>query len=316
MTTGSSERLSFQNRLFISIDVVGSTAYKSRRSSTREDFPIWLEFFRRFYESYPEQLEEKCKALNIEKLTLWKTLGDELVFETIISNHLTVSKYLEAARSVAHGYVKTLRAEGIPLSLKLTAWLAGFPVINTRIALPDGRDEYIGPSVDTGFRLSKFSSPSRFAISVEVAYIVAASTEHGFEVYFDDFHELKGVLGGRPYPVFWIDMKYEFDKHANKLIAAKKVPDLNSIREFCDAFVKEIDDPTVLVLPYFTEDNETLWNSPPERHAELFDRMRHSAQNTGTEQLKSDMQTLPTQQEKTVEPGIRKRIVNVESDPE
>ena len=85
-----------------------------------------------------------------------------------------------------------------------------------------GRDagltrDFIGPAIDTGFRLAQLSSTRRLVISVELAlmliYAVRArpiDESYPYEklrFFFDGRHIFKGVFGGQPYPVFWIDMR-------------------------------------------------------------------------------------------------------------
>lgn len=70
--------------------------------------------------------------------------------------------------------------------------------------------DFIGPSIDTGFRVSTYSRPSRLVISLDVAYLLSISNLAGkisenLPIHFDDRITFKGVIGGDPYPIFWID---------------------------------------------------------------------------------------------------------------
>ncbi len=76
-----------QLRLFLSVDVVGSTAFKHRKALDGESKP-WLKFIHGFYTGFPEmcwrrvtevQAEAPPKTL-LAKPYLWKALGDELIF--------------------------------------------------------------------------------------------------------------------------------------------------------------------------------------------------------------------------------------------
>ena len=69
-------------RLFLSVDMVGSTEYKARSSGASN---IWVEIFRDFFSKFPllfagqvgfEFLdEEETPAVEV-----WKALGDEAIF--------------------------------------------------------------------------------------------------------------------------------------------------------------------------------------------------------------------------------------------
>jgi hypothetical protein len=110
--------------------------------------------------------------------------------------------------------------------LKGSAWLAGFPVCNAEIPmvsdLPSGPDagavtgfDYAGPAIDIGFRISKLASPHRLIVSAEVAYLLTIAGRGGEIVHHlhpDRPAELKGILGGEEYPVFWIDCFREVNR--------------------------------------------------------------------------------------------------------
>jgi len=91
--------------------------------------------------------------------------------------------------------------------VKGTGWLAGFPVMNS--VMPGdsvSHFDFLGSSIDIGFRLSRFASPRKFIFSVELAYVLSAPgklIENGFRYHGKEI--LKGVLANRPYPIFWLD---------------------------------------------------------------------------------------------------------------
>ncbi|MBF0133275.1 MAG: hypothetical protein HQL75_11900 [Magnetococcales bacterium] len=100
--------------------------------------------------------------------------------------------------------------------------------------------DYVGPSLDTGFRVSSLANSRRLTFSLELAQIMAAVHSHitkcqqqgvakeykdytrskrsghspepipaldllvDCEIFLLGFHSLKGVLKGAPFPVFWI----------------------------------------------------------------------------------------------------------------
>lgn len=152
------------------------------------------------------------------RVLLWKSLGDELIFTAEIRQRDSLACLLDAFRAtLALAVANWRRQDGHPgLPLKGAAWLAGFPVGNGEIplftpnsvrpgvVLTDGRD-YIGPQVDTGFRVKEHASPRRLALSADLAWLLVSSGAKHLPLYYEGELPLKGVIKGRPYPVVWID---------------------------------------------------------------------------------------------------------------
>ncbi|MDD9909305.1 MAG: hypothetical protein OXR62_06390 [Ahrensia sp.] len=81
-----------------------------------------------------------------------------------------------------------------------------------------GAIEYIGPTVDIGFRICQFSKPKRLIMSLEVTYMLTMDANNrekldhkNISVNFFGRHELKGVLGGARYPIFGLDISEDKD---------------------------------------------------------------------------------------------------------
>ena len=207
--------------LFMSVDLAGSTAFKSK--TVTEKIQPWLKVFVDFYHEFPTKLRGQYLAGKpdsknpLKSPEMWKAIGDELVFVAKIGNGGEVPEHLRHFRETVRYYREIVQDVDAKLDLKATAWIAGFPVYNSAIFLPETeqngskREDYIGPSIDTGFRLGKVATSRRFVISVELAYLLAslqATTKHlnEFDFYYDGGVELKGVLSGFPYPVIWTDL--------------------------------------------------------------------------------------------------------------
>lgn len=109
----------------------------------------------------------------------------------------------------------------------MTSWIAGFPVNN---ALFYEKDEklfahktkkirnysdinFLGPCIDTGFRIAKFSCLNKFVLSIDLAliilYFINNSTElnekYNFKFYFDNEQNVKGINNGK-YPIIWLNL--------------------------------------------------------------------------------------------------------------
>lgn len=204
-------------KLFLSVDVVGSTNFKQRDRDAHAQ--TWLNLFVSFFVEFPTLLnsEVESQGRKLPQVRLWKSLGDELIFTVELIDRHYAAAYMKA-------FVATLRkaAENWhtdvsdparkELHLKGTAWLAGFPVGNVEIPLDvsvddqnsDGRD-YIGPLIDTGFRLKEFASSRKLVLSADLTYLLLSVGISGMKLFLEGEHSLKGVLRGKPYPVIWLD---------------------------------------------------------------------------------------------------------------
>lgn len=193
-------------RLFFSVDIVNSTALKQE---FREKHDSWLSIARSFYTEIPTFLTEALgKQSTIDessKPTPWKAIGDELVFVSEIERMEVIPPLLQALRSAVNQW--NCDHEDERVLVKGCAWLAGFPVMNSIIpGEAEGTHDYIGSSIDTGFRLCRFASPRELVLGVEIAYVIARLNDPLVEeLHYLGRHEIRGVLKGRPYPVFWLD---------------------------------------------------------------------------------------------------------------
>src|SRR5439155_9466999 len=105
---------------------------------------------------------KECATQKCSFPTLWKCLGDELVFYVRLQKSPEVLNNLRAFRKATNVYNRHLLGKHLKIRLKATAWLAGFPVGNSEVRLPDystseaePRVEFIGPLMDIGFRISR-----------------------------------------------------------------------------------------------------------------------------------------------------------------
>lgn len=211
--TGKRKRGHEMLRLFMSADVAGSTSFKAQAEVASKVEPAWLSVFRSFFTNFPIMLMGQTAAEMVDEdslpeIAVWKALGDELILTCPIGSaeeatHLIRALYLSMA-NYEKQYLKEL-----PLRLKATAWIAEFPVPNIEIEIPelsgDGQIlDFIGPSIDLGFRISKFSRPSTVALSLDLVELLLSSRKSDLLTFQILGREgLKGVHFGRPYPVIW-----------------------------------------------------------------------------------------------------------------
>lgn len=195
-------------KLFLSADVINSTKLKYT-----EERNVWINVFIDFFNDltlgYSEQLKDKF-GKSIQPV-VWKSLGDELIFIEHVEEINEIQKYIECFKEA----ISKLNDEKIKkkskYKIKATAWIAETPVTNAIIPdsttnkLPKNID-VIGPSMDIGFRISKYASSRKFIISAELAKCLCEDKKQKLKICIDGEEELKGVLNGIAYPILWIDM--------------------------------------------------------------------------------------------------------------
>ncbi|MBD3760328.1 hypothetical protein O4H52_04155 [Sphingomonadaceae bacterium G21617-S1] len=225
------DRLHPTLKLFLSADIVGSTALKQPFDLDKPDdadsFRLWSSTIKNFYvemtkaflrEQWDQRKVDVAKALYLDDReaasakhllgpppVIWKTIGDEIIFTKDLTDDLQIWIVLEAWLAATTRVRNSLRTLGVGrgavLDLKSTAWLAGFPVRNHTVYGPStgedssraGNVDYIGPAIDIGFRLCQLSTAQRFHLSVDVVYFLSSTT--AFSSYDDG---LRRYLLARP----------------------------------------------------------------------------------------------------------------------
>jgi hypothetical protein len=232
----------YRLRLFLSVDLVGSTAYKADSDSQKfhKVKPKWVSVFSYFYRDFPDRLKTSFQSGDHLGITdqeknfppkLWKTIGDEVIMcSRILSiEHLvhTVNCFIATLGS----YAIVVKKENPKLDLKGNAWVAACPSPNIAFPLdsseyPDFQDldtsedierridenpskfDFLGKAIDTGFRIAKNSKPEQLTVSVQLAYLLcraSIASKFSFALDYGGRAELKGVNDGIPYPVLFIN---------------------------------------------------------------------------------------------------------------
>jgi hypothetical protein len=168
-------------KLFLSADIIGSTAYKQPFDLTKDptEAEKWADIIQGFYRTIASSftqvrwgelqtivasVEARHKSsVNPERLgrapIFWKTIGDEVVFWKQLTDDsqiwLTLGCWLRTIQDVRDYFGR----ENIDLDIKSTAWIAGFPVRNKALlssldSLPentsDGLSVFYKSTEDTG----------------------------------------------------------------------------------------------------------------------------------------------------------------------
>lgn len=209
-------------RLFLSVDMVGSTQFKAR--FTGKGSAGWLETFRAFFTNFPLMLAGQLAFEFLDEddtpaVDVWKVMGDEAIFTATPGSAEELTSILRAALRTMKLY-ETQHFERLPLRLKGTAWLADFAENNIELDIPELSSsdvsphvDFIGPDLDLGFRISKFARPASLVLSLDlVELLLDAGNVAAVALYLVGQEELKGVMFGRPYPIIWMhDAEESFD---------------------------------------------------------------------------------------------------------
>jgi hypothetical protein len=205
--------------LFFSFDLVNSTRYKAL-------FPShWPIVATHFYDIVANEM-----ATRFTSARLWKHMGDEILFYKLITSVDDVLCCLPLASEVQMTAIAVLHQvypQTRPiLSLKGSVWIADVEYIVpsdsrevqltkrnlvTGVAsLTDALDrDFLGPEIDTGFRLGKYVQHRRIVISAHLAAILyrerARFSEIEDRLKIVAYEELKGVWDGRRYPIIWYE---------------------------------------------------------------------------------------------------------------
>jgi hypothetical protein len=209
-------------RLFLSVDMVGSTQFKAR--FTGKGSAGWLETFRAFFTNFPLMLAGQLAFAFMEEeatpaVDVWKVMGDEVIFTARPGSAEELTSILRALLRTMKLY-EASHFERLPLRLKGTAWLADFAEANIELDIPElsasdvaPHVDFIGPDLDLGFRISKFARPASLVLSLDlVELLLGAANLPDIALYLVGREELKGVMFGRPYPIVWMhDAEDGFD---------------------------------------------------------------------------------------------------------
>lgn len=288
------------SRLFLSCDLVGSTAFKQKNQP--DD---WLRVFINFYREFPAYLEKHLAGTNLHP-QLWKAIGDELIFVTDVNSEETIWNIVDAWIKSMDEYETALLTGGaLGLATKGGAFLATFPTPNRTVPIvtPNGTsDDYLGPSIDTGFRVMNNCSERHFTLSVEVAWALAVHWEekqvNHKALRLVSVPVMKGVWQGRAYPLFALD-RQATDKVNKALSAIQKndAVETEKVAALARACVASSDWPALIYLRNAT--SEEL------RDPEVADKLKAAADSLAEEALTSDQETpvpatLPTSGSRTV----------------
>jgi hypothetical protein len=234
-------------KLFLSVDIVGSTKAKH----DVQFFHKWRFIFQSFYDDFYARAFESAWASvyqatvtkkpsvehqNLPKPSFWKAAGDEMLFQVTLASTIHLQICIEAFKNAVDDYAAIIHKKDITrngmestgiLGLKATAWIAEFPVYNAILRIGE-QDDYIGPAIDRGFRLTTYSTQEKFVVSVELAYLLVRNPKNQF--FYDGLYSLKGVPS--EYPVFWLSM-------GSTTPPLRIVSNNSDVENWCDSYIEK-----------------------------------------------------------------------------
>jgi hypothetical protein len=138
-------------------------------------------------------------------------------------------------------------------------------------------EDFIGPSIDAGFRIADGATPSKLVVSVDLALLLLAGTDP-LELYFEGTQSLHGVLDGRPYPIIWHKVATDDGElHDAELKLRGHAADREKLARYCDAYVASCmaaTKDTWLIRPYFAGD--PAFNVIPPWHLTVMEQWKRA----------------------------------------
>lgn len=230
--------------LFCSFDIVESTYLKSIN-------PQWAKLFNQFYDSSVRDLEK-------QGFEFWKYVGDEVLFYRKLENkdlenfHSIPNNVFDSMNAIQNELHKEYTNTKMFLALKGTLWVSKViepnlqdlnngSFVNDNIVikkrsnssysdLPQIFIDFLGPEIDLGFRISKYSMKNQLIVSAEFVQlhieIGRILDKHSAVLNEDNYRlltqtKLKGIWHKREYPIIlyrpsWDGKVFEYDEKEYK----------------------------------------------------------------------------------------------------
>lgn len=244
-------------RLFLSVDLENSTSlkhkhgHKHKQDGSLQDgawLSVVLQFATEFPQLFEAKLQEHARLHSVPVLPpppLWKMLGDELLFVQSLQHMGHAHTYLQSFRVALATWNKDVAhsPDRGPLFVKGAAWLAGFPIANAVIDAGDGREDYVGPSIDAGFRIARLATRRHLPVSVDLAWLLLHTRTHCptvLDLHFDGPATLKGVAEESGYPSLWLEVgTSEYLKAERGLLGYGPQSEPQKMQDLCELFITE-----------------------------------------------------------------------------
>jgi CRP-like cAMP-binding protein len=200
--------------IFFSADVVDSTRYKQTNANQTEGAG-WIDAFETFFREMPLVLMGQIglrhqEFKEVPELSIWKVLGDEIVFSARTSDDRDTAILVHALRqALLVGDRRFWKKCGY--HVKGCAWTVDFTNQNLQIEIPevsgsvdehgDGYSDFIGPDVDVGFRLAKCAESRELILDLSLVETILEETPEEAKFFLKGHEILKGCFDDRAYPI-------------------------------------------------------------------------------------------------------------------
>lgn len=215
---------------------------KSKCISKINDKDYWFTSIRRFYEEFPEQLKQQINSTkaefgtpDIEDCKIWKLIGDEILFSVKINKKDEVPCIIKAFEKTIDEWYSN--DEHKTIHLKGCAWIGQIPFIDKKVKVMDAID-FLGTSIDCGFRLGKYADENLIVLSIEVVDLCEKCNNFHLEIRYFKSEKLKGVLNNFNYPIFTLVLS-----NCQKTLEQELLFNENSIaiKSYIDAYYKKME---------------------------------------------------------------------------
>ena len=116
---------------FLSIDIINSTKLKYESKKKKQNSSSWSLKFKAFFEDVEKKLTNEYLNVFNHKGPIsfpfkWRIIGDEIIYFCEIRNLEELPKHVEIALS----FIKNFQDPKQTFQIKISSWIAGFPVNN------------------------------------------------------------------------------------------------------------------------------------------------------------------------------------------
>ena len=261
--------------LFLSFDMVNSTQFKCTESR-------WPFVMHHFYTETVKAVRAVSSAFNV-----WKYMGDEVVFWCHLPANTYLPKFIGAlylALQIVRERLNDLQVNYEILTqniigVKGTAWIAVAEhvasheleshllkdshlgrIIEEEI---DGAKsvlvDFIGQEIDIGFRIAKFAHNGFLQLNASLAALMLLQQPESAEVpaRIVALEPLKGVWGGRPYPIIWYcdpwdhsEENFAYDELLQNLVIARVLGGQTQPLKFVNKILRDMNQERYIALLY------------------------------------------------------------------
>lgn len=224
--------------IFVSFDLVNSTSYK------QQDRNDWPSVFSEFFGIIESELKKRIDNINV-----WKYVGDEILFykeiksmEEILEAPSKVFSAMDVSRGKLYDIKNFSRNK---LYIKSTLWISPIrnildednkkTIVDVIPCLDESIIDFIGPDIDEGFRISKYSSQNKLVLDAKITYFMLENKskinelcDYNVEdrIKIVGYRHLKGIWNNRLYPIIWYhkdwlnpENMFLYDEHINSDIS-------------------------------------------------------------------------------------------------